>query len=288
MANTQLEALKAKLAALNPQDNRGDGQTRSTYKWKPSEGKNQIRILPNKFSEPGNPFTELYFYYDFGKTWLSPACQGKPDPVIEFCSELSAKTGLTKEEWGLNQKIKRKILPKQRFFVPILIRGKEEEGVKFYEFGITVYNLIKAIIDDPDYGDISDLETGRDITIDYTPPKTKDGRPEVSVVAKPRETVATTDKDLLKKIEDMLDISTQYTVPGYEELKTACETYLSGNPVETKPKSETSDAPKSTSVKVDHDATNQGFEVQKPESKPDTSQDIDDILAQFDDILEKR
>lgn len=284
-----LDKIKAKLAELNAdKGNQSSGANRSDLLWKPSEGKNLIRLLPNKFTEPGYPFAELYFYYDFGKTWLSPSCVGQPDPVIEFINDITGKKGLSKEEWVMNQNTKRKIQPKQRIYAPVLVRGKEDEGVKFWGFGVKIFQDLLKIMDDVDYGDISDLQTGRDIVVDYTPAKTKDTFPTVSIHVKPNITVASNDKSVLEKIESMVDITSTFKVPDYDELKVACETYLSGNPVENKPKSESTDAPKSTSVKVDHDATNQGFEVQKLEPKPDTSQDIDDILAQFDDILEKR
>jgi hypothetical protein len=58
--------------------------------------------------------------------------------------------------------------PKLRTFVPVLVRGEEGEGVKFWGFGKTVYQEILGYIADPDYGDITDPSSGRDITIEYT------------------------------------------------------------------------------------------------------------------------
>jgi hypothetical protein len=51
----------------------------------------------------------------------------------------------------------RKIEPKMRTYVPVIIRGKEAEGVKFWGFGKTIYAELLSIISDPDYGDITDL-----------------------------------------------------------------------------------------------------------------------------------
>jgi hypothetical protein len=56
--------------------------------------------------------------------------------------------------------------PKLRTFAPIVVRGQENEGVKFWGFGKTVYQEILAIVADPDYGDITDETNGRDIVIE--------------------------------------------------------------------------------------------------------------------------
>ena len=56
--------------------------------------------------------------------------------------------------------------PKLRTFVPVVVRGEEGEGVRFWGFGKTVYQEILGYID-PDYGDITDPTSGRDLTIEY-------------------------------------------------------------------------------------------------------------------------
>ena len=57
--------------------------------------------------------------------------------------------------------------PKLRTFVPVIVRGEEGEGVRFWGFGKTVYQEILGYITDPDYGDITDPTSGRDLTIEY-------------------------------------------------------------------------------------------------------------------------
>ena len=56
--------------------------------------------------------------------------------------------------------------PKLRTFVPVIVRGEEGEGVRFWGFGKTVYQEILGYIADPDYGDITDPTSGRDLTIE--------------------------------------------------------------------------------------------------------------------------
>ena len=104
--------------------------------WKPANGKSQIRIVPYKFNKD-IPFIELYFHYNINnKTYLSPMSFGRPDPIVEFAEKLK-RTGDT-DDWKAGKKME----PKLRTFVPVIVRGKENEGVKFWGFGKTVYQDI--------------------------------------------------------------------------------------------------------------------------------------------------
>ena len=100
--------------------------------WKPEPGKTQIRIVPYTHNKD-NPFMEMYFHYSLGnKTYLSPVSFGKPDPVEEFSRKLKS-TG-DKDDWILGKRLE----PKMRTFAPVVVRGRENEGVKFWGFGKTV------------------------------------------------------------------------------------------------------------------------------------------------------
>jgi hypothetical protein len=55
--------------------------------------------------------------------------------------------------------------PKIRTYVPIIVRGKEEEGVKFWGFGARVHEQLLSALNEPEYGDITDLNNGRDIQV---------------------------------------------------------------------------------------------------------------------------
>ena len=148
-----LDAIKAKLNKLQTQT------TRQNNLWKPEPGKQQIRIVPYQYNKE-NPFQELYFHYDLGKkNFLSPITHGNPDPVVEFAEKL--KSSGNSDEWKLGKKLE----PKMRCYVPIIVRGKESEGVKFWGFGKTVYTELLGFIADPDYGDLTDPMNGRDIVI---------------------------------------------------------------------------------------------------------------------------
>jgi hypothetical protein len=187
---------------------------------KPKPGKYQVRIVPYKFNKE-NPFIELLFHYNINnKTYLSPASFGRPDPILEFAEKLK-KLGDT-ENWKAGKKME----PKLRTFAPVIVRGQEAEGVKFWGFGKTVYQEILAIVADPDYGDITDENTGRDIVIEIVEEAGKT-YPETRIRVKPNvsplhENAATT----AKLLDEQTDITDIYSELSYAELKTVLENWL--------------------------------------------------------------
>ena len=191
--------------------------------WKPEPGKTQIRIVPYKFNKD-NPFIELFFHYSLGnnKTYMSPASFGRPDPVAEFADKLKS-TG-NKDEWIQGKRLE----PKMRTFVPVIVRGKESEGVKFWGFGKTVYQELLSVIADPDYGDITEAMAGRDIMIErQTPAEAGNQYGKTTVRVKPNQTPITEDKEVLKGIMDnQADLTELYTEPTYDELKEVLANYL--------------------------------------------------------------
>jgi len=216
-----LDFIKSKLDTLQGKNKQ------STKFWKPSEGESKVRILPYKFNTE-NPFVELKFYYyrqanGTTKTFLSPSTSGNPDPVLEFCEKLRA-TG-TKENWVLSKSYE----PKLRTYVPVIVRGKEEEGVKFWGFGKQVYESILEKMSNPDIGDITDLENGNDLIIKFTKvPSSGKKFPETKVDVRIKKTPAVdpSNDDLMQKISDQVDIMTLFTEPSYDELKKEFENHI--------------------------------------------------------------
>ena len=230
-----INAIKNRLTQLE--------STSSTTKsfWKPQPGKQVVRIVPYKHNKD-NPFIELFFHYSLGdnKTYLSPVSFGRPDPVQEFADKLKS-TG-NKDEWIQGKRLE----PKMRTFAPVVVRGKESEGVKFWGFGKTVYQELLGVIADPDYGDITDATNGRDIGIDrQTPAEAGNQYGKTTVRVKPNQTTITDDATLLTSImENQSDLVELYNEPTYDELKEVLQNYL--NPSD---ETETS-APTNTTEKV--------------------------------------
>jgi len=188
--------------------------------WKPTPGKHQIRLVPYKFNKD-IPFIELFFHYNINnKTYLSPISFGRPDPIVEFAEKLK-RTGDT-DDWKAGKKME----PKLRTFAPVIVRGKENEGVKFWGFGKTVYQEILAIIADPDYGDITDENEGRDVVIEIVEEAGKT-YPETRIRVKPNVTKLTENAELENKLlNEQTEITDIYSELSYAELKGVLENWL--------------------------------------------------------------
>ena len=203
-----LDAIRKKLTQLQTTN------TRTSNLWKPSPGRTQLRIVPYKHNKD-NPFIELYFHYDLGdRSHLSPVSFGRPDPIEEFADKL--KTGGNKEDYRLGKKLEAKM----RTFTPVVIRGEESEGVKFWGFGKMVYQELLSIIADPDYGDITDPVNGRDVSIEFkTAEETGASFPKTTIRVKPNQTPLTDDSSLLESLLDkQMDIREIYQEKTYDEL----------------------------------------------------------------------
>ena len=212
-----INAIKSRLNQLQKQTSTKD------HMWKPEPGKTQIRIVPYKHNKD-NPFIELYFHYNLGKnkTYLSPVSFGRPDPVNEFSEKLKS-TG-DKDEWIQGKRLE----PKMRTFAPVIVRGKESEGVKFWGFGKTVYQELLSIIADPDYGDITDPVNGRDVVVErITPTEAGNQYGKTTIRVKPNQTPITDNKDTLKTIFDsQVDLSELYSEPSYDDLKEVLDNFF--------------------------------------------------------------
>ena len=211
-----LDVIKSRLSQLQ------QSNQRTTNLWKPSPGKTQIRIVPYKFNKD-NPFIELYFHYDMGeKNYLSPISFGRPDPIEEFADKL--KSSGNREDWRLGKKLEAKL----RTFAPVVVRGEENQGSKFWGFGKTVYQELLSIIADPDYGDISDPVNGRDVVVEFkTAEETGASFPKTSIRVKPNQTPITEDKAVLTTLlDDQKDIREVYNELSYDELAEALQDWL--------------------------------------------------------------
>ena len=214
-----LNAIKNRLSQLQTTNNR------TSNLWKPSPGSQVVRIVPYKFNAD-NPFIELYLHYDLGgKNYLSPISFGRPDPIEEFAQKLKS-TG-SKDDYRLGRKIEAKM----RTFAPVMVRGEETQGVKFWGFGKTVYQELLSIIADPDYGDITAPVNGRDVAVEFkTAEETGKSFPSTSIRVKPNQTPITEDASVLESIkETQKNITEIYQERSYDELTQALNDYLNGD-----------------------------------------------------------
>jgi len=268
-----LSAIRGRLNKLQNTSNR------TSNLWKPTPGKHQVRIVPYKFS-PENPFIELFFHYNINnKTYLSPSSFGRPDPIVEFAEKL--KRMGDKEDW----KAAKKMEPKLRTFVPVLVRGEESEGVKFWGFGKTVYQEILGYIADPDYGDITDPNNGRDITIEYVSAEDAGtSYPVTTIRVKPNVApLAEGDTNIQNFMESQSNITDIYSELSYDELKSVLEGWL--NPTAEEGEESVSQQTLSTPSAPKTEATTAPAAAPSNEVTTEEKKKMDDVASAFDDLF---
>jgi hypothetical protein len=259
-------------------------QRQTVELWKPKPGEHVVRLAPYKFNKE-NPFIELYFHYGINnKTYLSPISFGRPDPIVEFADKL--KRMGDKDDW----KAAKKMEPKLRTFVPVLVRGEEGEGIRFWGFGKTVYQELLGYIADPDYGDITHPTQGRDVVVKIvSAEESGTSYPVTTIRVKPKETpLASTKEDMVRLIESQQQITEVYQELTYDELKDVLQGWLnpdaeadeSSDEVSTSTETLSSTASDDVEVETTDSAP---FEVEeKPKS---TNKKLDDVASAFDDLF---
>lgn len=217
-----LDAIKKRLGEMqNNSSNNNSGDQKNIF-WRPSVGKETIRVVPNKFNKDF-PFTEMMFYYGIGpKPMSSPSNWGEKDPIIEFTKQLRQSND--SENW----KLAKKLDPKTRIFAPIIVRGQEDEGVKLWQFGKEVYQAFLNLAADEEVGDYTDIVQGRDIKLTTVGPEvtgTKYNKTTISPSMKVSQ--LSEDSSVVEKLlNEQADPKKIFKAPEYEAMKKHLQDYL--------------------------------------------------------------
>ena len=156
-----LNAIKSKLDKIQSKPAKYEKKDYTLTQWKPTVGKHVVRIVPSKLDST-NPFTELKFYYEFNpKVILSPLSYGEKDPIALLAAKL--RENYSAENFALAKQIS----PKTRVYIPVIVRGEEEKGVRLWNFGKQIYEELLAYAADEEVGDFTDIVNGRDFTVEY-------------------------------------------------------------------------------------------------------------------------
>ena len=220
-----LSKLKQKLDTLQSKPQGGQKTDYSLIYWKPTLGKQQVRIVPSAY-DATNPFTELKFYYGItNKVMISPANFGEKDPIALFAGKL--REGEYNKE---NYVLAKKLDAKNRIFVPVVVRGEEDKGVRLWQFGKLVYEELLALAVDDEIGDYTDIVGGRDLTVETVGPEAT-GTPynKSSVRVRLKTSPLSEDAALVEKWTNEQpnpkgDLFKRYS---FDEMKSALEKWLS-------------------------------------------------------------
>jgi hypothetical protein len=218
-----LSMLKQKLDTLQ-QKTPASGAKRdySLTFWRPTVGKQQIRIVPSAVNS-NNPFTELKFYYGItNKVMLSPETWGEKDPIALFAKKL-------REEYSKeNYLLAKKLDAKTRIFAPVIVRGEEDKGVRLWQFGKLIYEELLSLAVDDEIGDYTDVVNGRDLTIETVGPEaTGTQYNKSSVRVRLKQTALSDDATLVEKwLKDQPDPKKEFKQFTFDEMKSALEKWL--------------------------------------------------------------
>jgi hypothetical protein len=259
-----LNAIKNRLDQMNKQTTSNSGGGKSLF-WKPSVGKEVVRVVPSKYNKQF-PFTEMLFYYGIGqRVMASPQNWGEKDPIQEFTKQL--RNSGDKENWRLAKKLD----AKTRIFAPIVVRGEEDEGVKLWQFGKKVYQDFLNMAADEEIGDYTDIVGGRDIKLTTVGPEVT-GTPynDTSVGPSLKTSQLSSDdkvaESLLNNQPNPLDVFKKFT---FEEVKAALQEYLSDGETQVSTTTTTTTAATSTPV-----SSNYSLDANKSKSKADQFDDL--------------
>ena len=270
------DAIRKKLNKLS-----GNSSKRDVL-WRPEEGaESTVRLLsfPNN---DGQPFKELWFYYNVGNSpgLLAPYQFGKPDPIQELINKL--RDDENKESYELAKKL----YPKMRAFAAVVVRGEEEKGVRLWSFGKQVYQALLNIMLDEDYGDITDPKTGRDVKITCVKPPGKlyantDVMPRGK--ASPLSESADKAKQWLSNVPNPTDL---YNEKSYEELEKIVNDWLNGDSEAAKSdlgtsRAEAKPAGRAAPASVESDDDDSPAPKSKTGSK---YKNIEDAFADLEDV----
>jgi hypothetical protein len=218
-----LDVIKKRLESLNKVSTSTSSNDGKSIFWKPSVGKQTIRVVPSKFNKEF-PFTEMMFYYEIGsKTIPSPANWKEKDPIMEFTKQLRQSSD--RENWRLAKKLD----PKVRIFAPVIVRGEESEGVKLWQFGKETYQEFLNMATDEEVGDFTDVYEGRDIKLNTVGPEatgTKYNKTSVSPSLKSSPLVDN-DSDVERFLNDQVNPLEVFKKYSFEEIKQMLQEWLS-------------------------------------------------------------
>ncbi len=269
-----INAIKTRLNALQSNSNTSKKEKIDYTKvlWKPKEeGKYQIRFVPSKL-DPKNPFQEIFVHYGFAKFPIfSLTNWGEKDPIIEFASQLR-KTN-DKENWILAKKLD----PKMRVYAPVIVRGEEEKGVRLWEFGKEIYMQLLGIADDEDYGDYTNIQEGRDFTVEAIKGDIG-GRQglKCSVRIKPKTTPLTSDAALVQKfLNEQPNILEIQRKMDFEGLKTILQNWLSPEGEE--------EVEETTEEEIIEQAPVKNYALKTPETKVSKADKFDSLFGDDED-----
>lgn len=213
-----LVAIRKRVAELS-----GVRRNSNIQLWKPGVGTYKVRGLPWKLSPDGQPFVERWFYYiGNGPGILAPNQFGKPDPIKNLINKLYSSG---KPE---DRELAKKLQPKMRAYMPIIVRGEEDKGVLVWSFGKMIYQKLLSYYLNEEVGDILDPTDGFDLDVAIAQQPGKQFQ-DTNVEAARRPRKLHDDANEAKKWLDAVpNIDDMYKLKSPEEIENVLNNWLNG------------------------------------------------------------
>jgi hypothetical protein len=261
------------------------GNSKKDIMWRPAEGTTTTVRLLSFQNNDGQPFKELWFYYNIGpgSGYLAPHQFGKPDPFQELINKLrdDGKKG-DKQAYELAKKL----YPKMRIYAPVLVRDEEDKGVRLWSFGKGVYETLLGYLIDEDYGDITDPLNGYDIkvTVSKSPGKQYT---DTTITPRPKTSPLSQSQEQAKKyLNSIPDLDSMFELKSYDQLKKVLDDWLNGADAEN----DESEGTTREAIEPSDLEGNQAKQMKSVKSKPkkesdelsDKMQELDDAFSDFE------
>jgi len=183
--------------------------------WVPDFGENLVRVLP---PVDGTLFYKKvgvhYRLVGSGMEFCPKLTEGASCPVCEVVDQLR-KMGTP-----VAMQLVNRLAVVERYLMNVVpLKEGEEKMIRQYLAPKTVRLALLKIVLDPDYGDVTDLERGRNIVIEKV--QASGGFVNYSVRAKPRETSVREVLGRQLRMEEIPDLNefVRRRMKGYHELK---------------------------------------------------------------------
>ena len=147
---------------------------------------------------------------------------GEDDPLDSFVRQLFNE--------GTDESIKmaKNLMARQRFFSPVIVRGEEDKGVRIWGYGKTVYEQLLNLVLNPEYGDITDPESGTDLQLNYGKPAGA-AFPQTKLMPSRRTSAICPDiseAECAELLESIPDFSTLFERKSSEDVQRMLDEYL--------------------------------------------------------------
>jgi hypothetical protein len=267
-----IEKLRKKLADTQ-EKMKGNGGGGDFKFWSPKDGRNVVRLLPAK---PGTEdfYVESRVHYNVGPNKKMVTCGKVARGSCAVCDFVDAlfKSGDKEDE-----KLAKRMRATSRYYFNVVDRTVEKGSEGFGDIlvfgaGATIFTDILGIIVDPDFGDITNPDNGRDVII------TKSGK-QLDTEYKTQARPVQTELGIDKWDEKMVDLSLFLKPRSDEDLEAILEgKEPSGNRDSNDEKSSSGDKASGGGSKSSAD---------EDESSDETGTDVDDIEAEIAAVLAK-